>query len=65
MYLKIVALERIDTNVPAELFTASDANGIAVCIKQIELYNDDGTINRTCKLNDAMLKLLKDAKIPV
>lgn len=65
MYLKITSIERIDTNIPADLFVNSDANGIAICIKQVELYNNDGTPARTVKLNDELIRRIKEIKIPV
>jgi len=62
-YLKIISLEIIDTNKEQELFVASDAKGIAVCIKQVGLMNDDGSLNRMVKLNESLLTLLKSTKI--
>ncbi len=65
MHIRITSIEVIDTNKPADLFVNSDANGIAVCIREVAIYKDDGTFDRVCKLNDDLLKMLKTVKIQV
>lgn len=65
MHLKLISIERIDTNIQNDLLIHSDSNGVAIVIKQIGLCNDEGVIVRTCTINDEMIKLLKQNKIEI
>lgn len=64
-YLSLCTIEIIDTNKPQELWLGSDAHGIAIVIRQVELCNNNGEHIKYCKLNKSLIDVIKKARIEI
>lgn len=64
-YLSLCTIEIIDTNKPQDLFETSDANGMALVIRQVEVCSASGEHVKYCKLNKELIKFLKQVKIQI
>lgn len=61
--MRITVIDKIDTNIPADLFLGSDANGICFAIRQVCIIGEDGKVERTCRMTKELIDKLKTVKI--